>query len=105
MRRFLIRFSMRKKAELLRAARKGCLQEVRALIDAGVSPNARGFFKETALMAAVQGEHRTVVRFLIEAGADPMAKDEDGDTAFKMAERNGCCDIVSLLHAFEMLSE
>ena len=45
MKRLLIRLSMRKKAELLRAARTGCLKEIRALIEAGVSPNARGFSK------------------------------------------------------------
>ena len=56
--------------ELIAAADKGRLADVRRLLAAGADVAARDQKGRTALLAATQGNHVEVARVLIEAGAD-----------------------------------
>ncbi len=67
-------------ADLIFAAEKGDLAQVKKLLAAGANPNVRdarpksqGF---TPLMLAAQAGHRDAVAALLEGGADPNLKDE-----------------------------
>lgn len=57
------------------AARLGRLEQVRALLAAGVPVDAADDYGSTALAFAARGGHAEVVALLLEAGADPMATD------------------------------
>lgn len=57
-----------------------------ALLDKGVSANARGAKKRTAIMAAIAFEKPESAKILLEHGADPSATDEDGVNALQLAK-------------------
>jgi len=56
-----------------------------------------GVYSE-AILAAVQGQTETV-RVLLEAGTDMNAEDNEGFTAFVVAEERGHTEVVELLTA------
>ncbi|MDE0002693.1 MAG: MobA/MobL family protein [Rhodospirillaceae bacterium] len=78
-----------RRAALLRAAREGDPETVRAALESGVDIDARGRGKRTALHEAVLGGHPEVVKALIGAGADLDLRNDDGWTARDLAERHG----------------
>jgi ankyrin len=56
---------------LLYAAREGCLDCARALVDAGADVNVADPEEVAPLLLAIQNAHYDVARFLLDSGADP----------------------------------
>lgn len=71
--------------ELMRAAQRGDLGEVQALIAAGAEVNAADHVGMTALLYAADWGHDGIMRALIAAGADIHAADRYGVTALMLA--------------------
>lgn len=83
---------------LLRAAREGNADTVKALLSAsGADVNATDELGSTALMEAARYGHDDVVRSLLEAGADIKARDREGKTALMLAVTGGHDDVVKVL--------
>lgn len=82
--------------ELIAAAGRGHLADVRKLLAVGASVAARDQRGRTALLAATHGNHVAVARVLIEAGADVNAKDAIEDSAFLYAGAEGRVEILKL---------
>ena len=59
--------------------------------------NAKNRLGITALMRAAQNGQRDIVKALIEAKADVNAKNNDGDTALIVAQRQNYTKMVHLL--------
>jgi general secretion pathway protein A len=74
---------------LLDSTEGGNLTEVRALLAAGVSPDARDKTGMTPLMVAVVNDHGAVAELLLARGADVNAADDGGVTAVMLAANNG----------------
>lgn len=83
---------------LMLAAGLGHKKIAAALLDKGVSPNATGIKKRTALMAAVAFDKLELVKLLLKHGADINARDEDGATALQVAQdKDSKQEIIDLL--------
>jgi ankyrin repeat protein len=82
---------------LLQSAEVGNLTEVRDIIDAGVSPNARDTGGMTPLMMAAIHNHGPVVELLLTRGAQVNAQTRTGWTALICAAWNGHPNIVRRL--------
>jgi glutaminase len=79
------------------AASQGDLNEVRALIAAGVEPGTADYDGRTPLhLAAAEGQ-LDVVRYLLAAGAGSQPVDRWGGTPLSDAETNGHAEIATLL--------
>jgi glutaminase len=79
------------------AASQGDLDEVRALVAAGVEPGTADYDGRTPLhLAAAEGQLE-IVRYLLAAGADPRSADRWGGTPLSDAEASGHAQIASLL--------
>lgn len=59
---------------------------VKALIEAGASPNISDVHGETPLMVAARTGHVDVLRILLEAGADDSSTDDEGWSAMEKAK-------------------
>lgn len=79
---------------LIAAAERGDLAEVRALLDHGAHIEARDQLGRTALLAATHGNRIAVARLLIAKGADVNAKDALKDTPFLYAGAEGRVEIL-----------
>ena len=79
------------------AASQGDLNEVRALIAAGVEPGTADYDGRTPLHLAAAEGHLDVVRYLLDAGAPPRPVDRWGGTPLSDAEGNGHADVADLL--------
>ena len=80
---------------LLRAAREGNADTVKALLSAqGTDVNATDERGSTALIEAARYGHDDVVRALITAGANVKARDGDGKTALMLAVAGGHDSVV-----------
>ena len=102
-------FNMTKNKELLLAAEKGDLSEVKRLIESGANVNTKTFkirppgvkgrstYGRTALLIASREKHKDIVEYLIKNGADVNAKSDRGDTALMFASLVGEKEIVELL--------
>lgn len=88
---------------LLDASIKGDAAAVRALLDKGVTPNAKDGDGRTPLTEAAYYGHTEIVKMLIGKGADVWAKKRDGETPVTMAA--GHPDIVKLLKQDQDLIE
>jgi ankyrin repeat protein len=64
-----------------RAAFRGDLKKLEALIKAGTDPNSRESSELTPLMLATQKGHKDIAEFLLSHGADVNAKTKIGFTA------------------------
>ncbi|CAK9034684.1 unnamed protein product [Durusdinium trenchii] len=84
-------------APILFAAKRGHLEVVRLLLEAGADQNAARQDGATALGATAFNGHLEVARVLLEAGADPNAARQDGTTALMVAALNGHLEVVRVL--------
>ena len=75
----------------------GKLEEVRALVSAGVSVEAQDADRRTPLMWAAFNGHSAVVGFLLEQGAKIDTKDTNGRTALMYASSGPFKETVELL--------
>lgn len=82
---------------LLKAVKKGQVEDVKNLISQGANVNFVNQFKESVLMVAVKKNQADMVKLLIEAGADIHYKDVFGKSVLKVAEQKGFADIAELL--------
>lgn len=83
---------------LMTCAQTGSVDAAKALLDHGAEVNAKESWQEqTALMMAVAGRHREVVRALIERGANVQARSKDGFTPLLFAAREGDIEVGRLL--------
>ncbi len=84
--------------ELNAAARKGDVAAVKALLDKGISPDAKWRYGMTALFPACDRGHVEVVRLLLERGANPNSADRFYNaTPIAWALNKGHADIAFLL--------
>ncbi len=83
--------------QFLEAARTGDLASLHALVAQGVAINSRDSSGNTALMLAVRHRQGAAVRKLLDMGADTALRNQEGQTALRMAEQAGAADIVQLL--------
>lgn len=82
---------------LVDAADRDDVAIVKALVDQGMSPNARGKFETTALIRTGYRGYTDLAKLLLEAGADVDAQDIGGATAMHVAARQGHIDVVYTL--------
>ena len=87
------------KRALLEAAKRGDLEGVERLLDAGADVNYQDGGDYTALMGAASRGHNAIVERLLTAGADVHLEDEYGKTALKWAVHRGCAGAVKRLLA------
>jgi ankyrin repeat protein/uncharacterized protein YecT (DUF1311 family) len=85
--------------EMLQAAGRGHLEQVKTFLAKGGDVNARNKFGETVMMAAAMAGNLDLVRFLIDKGADVNAKDEKGRTALSLAYAANKPEVVEYLKA------
>jgi ankyrin repeat protein len=83
--------------QLLQAAEKGSLEQIKALLEKGGDVNAANDEGRTVLTFAAWSGNLEVVRFLIDKGLDVNAKDEKGQTALSIASANNLLEIVLYL--------
>jgi len=86
--------------ELRRAAGRGDVAAVKALLDSGAAVDAANSYGATALTFAADKGHIEVARLLLERGADPNRKDTFYDSSIPAwAAYNGHAEVVRLLLA------
>jgi ankyrin repeat protein len=74
---------------LLDAAKRGAIDEVRQFLGEGAKPNAKGDSGLTPLHNAAKGNNPDVVKLLLNNGANPNAKDDSGNTPLHDAAQGG----------------
>ncbi len=94
------------KTPLMMAAKNGFRRIVRLLLDYDANINALEYNEKsldevssqmTALSYAARGGHAGIVSILLEHGADTSLRNNDGESAFDIARKNGYSDIQALL--------
>lgn len=83
-------------ARLMTAARQGDIEAVRALLQAGASPNIGDYWRDVPLVEAARRDDLELAQILLDAGAVPDAKGR-GHTALGLAAKNGNAALVGLL--------
>lgn len=79
------------------AAARGCQSALKALLDKGVPVDCQDDDRQTALLEAAEGNHKTVIDTLIEANANIHHHGWDDLTALHYASLNGNLKLVQLL--------
>jgi ankyrin repeat protein len=82
--------------DMIAAAGRGDVTEVKRLLDAGASPRFADPRGVTALIAAAYGNHLWAARLLIEAKADVNAQDATRQSAFLIAASEGYVELLKL---------
>lgn len=95
----LAKFQQWQAQEMLRAASKGRLSAVQALLDRGCPPDACDYDRRTGLMLAASGGHEGVVSLLLAAGANPNARDNLGGSPLLEAVKGDQPRVVAQLVA------
>ena len=85
--------------ELMIAATRGNLDEVRNLLNRGALVNTRNNFGSTALMGAAAGGYDEIVQSLVAKNARTDIKTRNGSTALMFAAKNGQLRVVEQLLA------
>lgn len=83
--------------DLLKAAKRGKVEKVTELLEAGVTPDAADKKRRTALMMAAERGHYEVVELLLEAGANPSNFDNNRRSARSYARKKGHAEIAERL--------
>ena len=86
--------------KLRRAARKGKVEEIAKLLDAGADIEAQGGFftlGQPALICAIYAGQKNAVKYLLDRGANIEAQDLSGDTPLWTAVAHNHKEIVELL--------
>ena len=78
---------------------RGDLERVRALLDAGVEPNACSPDLVTPIAYAAGNGHAQVVQLLLERGARQLYDEEQGELVMNKAVRNRDEAVADLLRA------
>ena len=73
---------------LVYAAREGCLECARALVEAGADVNQVTHYGWTALLTATQNRHYQLGRYLLDHGGDPNIANKGGWTPLYLATDN-----------------
>ena len=84
---------------LLQAAERGQIEQIRGLLNSGVSPNAAPEVGYTALMSASETGQLEVINFLVAAKASVSARMAGGTSAVHLAAMTGNLEVVKLLCA------
>lgn len=79
------------------AAKRGTVNDVPALLDAGADVNAKDLWQRTPLHWAVAYGRDDLARLLIAGGADVNVREEWNQTPLHFAAEHGRADIVRLL--------
>lgn len=79
------------------AAWNGSLVLVQLLVSAGSDPNVLNAKGETPLMLAVKGQHSEVAHYLLSRTSHPMSSNDNGKTAFDMAQALPSSDLAVAL--------
>lgn len=83
---------------LIEAARSGCYDAVKYLLDNGASSRVQtNTTGSTCLHQAVKHRHSDVVKLLLAYGANPNVKNFDGVNCFELAQKCQYDDILYLL--------
>jgi len=82
------------------AAKKGHLDIVMALLNAGADANAIDAKGRTALHRASEGNHLDIAKSILVAGANPNIIDEEGRTPFDIADLFGYDEMGKLITKF-----
>ncbi len=82
---------------LIAMARKGEVEAIKILFDAGADLEQCDFHDKTALMYAVEADHEEVAQLLIDAGADVNAKNHQGRTALMYAAYKNNSEFIEIL--------
>ncbi|XP_049843257.1 poly [ADP-ribose] polymerase tankyrase-1-like [Schistocerca gregaria] len=82
---------------LLEAAQKGAVEELQALLAAGVDTGLTDEWRNTALHFAACNGHLEAVKCLLDNGADTDARDRNQDTPLHWAAGKGHAAVVQLL--------
>jgi ankyrin repeat protein len=82
---------------LHKAIERGCKPTMRALLDAGMSSEARDKNGQTALMAAIVCYESELVQIVLERQADVEARDNEGFTPLLRAAGRGHTEILKQL--------
>ncbi|MEW6350719.1 MAG: ankyrin repeat domain-containing protein [Thermodesulfobacteriota bacterium] len=83
--------------QVLAAANRGDLAQVRRLLDKGADPNAKDAIGNMVLGEAAFSGNLDLVKFLIDQGSDVKAKRPDGQTVLMCAAIGGNPQVVRLL--------
>ena len=84
-------------SELMYAASRGDIEDVKQLIRSGSAVDAFDSFNATALHYALKAKKDAVVNVLIESGASVNSVNRDGHTPLFLAVKGGRADIVAIL--------
>jgi hypothetical protein len=84
-------------AAIVDAVRSGSIEDLIALISAGVTIDSRSASSRTALMYSIMEQRAECVQLLLEAGADVRASDAGGMTVLHWAALYGDVELVKLL--------
>jgi uncharacterized protein len=80
------------------AATRNDLAVIKALLGAGLRPDAHAAAEQTPLIATLRATHsEEVAQLLLNAGADPEATDAQGHTALMIAAASGHVELVNML--------
>lgn len=90
-------FRFTKKGRAVRAARRGDNEELKAMLDAGVSPDTRDWDDDSLLWNAINGGHSDTVKLLMEAGAQPDSTRRRSFGLLHKAASRGKTDIAAML--------
>jgi ankyrin repeat protein len=84
---------------LRRAAERGDIPKLQAMLELGVDVNARDADDRTALLLAVLSKRKEIVQLLLTHGANANAADRSGTTPLQAAESTHESAIAATLRA------